>query len=103
MGKARKKTVTVQPLFFRAGNPTTRLRSCQGSVLLLASPLRIRERGALGQFSERLPTNADVPLMPVPAAVDALDDLRSEPTSLAVETLGRLDGDLLLLGAGAQM
>jgi len=41
-----------------------------------------------------------------PAAVantDQLDDLLSEPTPLAVETLARLDGDLLLLGVGGKM
>jgi nucleoside-diphosphate-sugar epimerase len=41
-----------------------------------------------------------------PAAVadtDQLDDLLSEPTPLAVETLRRLDGDLLLLGVGGKM
>jgi nucleoside-diphosphate-sugar epimerase len=38
-----------------------------------------------------------------PADVDALDDLLSEPTALAVETLGRLDGDILLLGVGGKM
>ena len=34
------------------------------------------------------------------ADTDQLDDLLSEPTPLAVETLVRLDGDLLLLGVG---
>jgi nucleoside-diphosphate-sugar epimerase len=34
---------------------------------------------------------------------DQLDDLLSEPTPLAVETLARLDGDLLLLGVGGKM
>jgi nucleoside-diphosphate-sugar epimerase len=41
-----------------------------------------------------------------PAAIadtDQLDDLLSEPTTLAVETLGRLDGDLLLLGVAGKM
>jgi nucleoside-diphosphate-sugar epimerase len=41
-----------------------------------------------------------------PAAIadtDQLDDLLSEPTPLAVETLARLDGDLLLLGVGGKM
>jgi nucleoside-diphosphate-sugar epimerase len=37
------------------------------------------------------------------ADIDQLDDLLSEPTALAVETLGRLDGDLLLLGVGGKM
>jgi nucleoside-diphosphate-sugar epimerase len=41
--------------------------------------------------------------MPPLTSVEALDDLLSEPTSLAVETLGRLDGDILLLGAGGKM
>jgi len=35
--------------------------------------------------------------------VDALDDRLSEPTPLAVETLARLDGDILLLGVGGKM
>src|SRR4051794_20891050 len=34
---------------------------------------------------------------------EALDELLSEPTPLAVETLSRLDGDLLLLGVGGKM
>src|SRR5438477_4312426 len=37
------------------------------------------------------------------ADTDQLDDLLSEPTPLAVETLRRLDGDLLLLGVGGKM
>jgi nucleoside-diphosphate-sugar epimerase len=37
------------------------------------------------------------------ADTDQLDDLLSEPTPLAVETLARLDGDLLLLGVGGKM
>jgi nucleoside-diphosphate-sugar epimerase len=38
-----------------------------------------------------------------PTDVDALDDLLIEPTPLAVETLARLDGDVLLLGVGGKM
>jgi nucleoside-diphosphate-sugar epimerase len=38
-----------------------------------------------------------------PTDVDALDDRLSEPTPLAVETLGRLEGDILLLGVGGKM
>ncbi len=41
--------------------------------------------------------------MLIPTDVDALDDLLSEPTPLAVETLTHLDGDLLLLGVGGKM
>jgi nucleoside-diphosphate-sugar epimerase len=41
--------------------------------------------------------------MPIPAEVDALDNLLSEPTPLAVETVGQLDGDILLLGVGGKM
>src|SRR5215471_18895109 len=37
------------------------------------------------------------------AGEEQLDDLLSEPTQLAVETLGRLEGDLLLLGVGGKM
>jgi nucleoside-diphosphate-sugar epimerase len=37
------------------------------------------------------------------ADTDQLDDLLSEPTPLAVETLARLDGDLLFLGVGGKM
>jgi hypothetical protein len=37
------------------------------------------------------------------ADTDQLDDLLSEPTPLAVETLRQLDGDLLLLGVGGKM
>jgi len=37
------------------------------------------------------------------ADTDQLDDLLSEPTPLAVDTLARLDGDLLLLGVGGKM
>src|SRR5947208_3265384 len=43
------------------------------------------------------------PRVSFPADVDALDDLLSEPTPLVVETLARLDGDLLLLGVGGKM
>jgi nucleoside-diphosphate-sugar epimerase len=43
-------------------------------------------------------------MMPVAIAdTDQLDDLLSEPTPLAAETLSRLDGDLLLLGVGGKM
>jgi nucleoside-diphosphate-sugar epimerase len=35
--------------------------------------------------------------------VEQLEDLLSEPTSAAVEVMGRIDGDLLLLGAGGKM
>jgi nucleoside-diphosphate-sugar epimerase len=38
-----------------------------------------------------------------PTNIDALDNLLSEPTPLAVETLARLDGDVLLLGVGGKM
>jgi nucleoside-diphosphate-sugar epimerase len=38
-----------------------------------------------------------------PIDVDTLNDLLSEPTPLAVETIARLDGDLLLLGVGGKM
>jgi nucleoside-diphosphate-sugar epimerase len=43
--------------------------------------------------------------MPLAAIADTeqLDDLLSEPTPLAVETLARLDGDVLLLGVGGKM
>jgi nucleoside-diphosphate-sugar epimerase len=34
---------------------------------------------------------------------DALDELLSEPTPLAVETMGRLEGDVILLGVGGKM
>lgn len=34
---------------------------------------------------------------------DHLEDLLSEPTSGAVETLGRLEGDIIILGAGGKM
>ncbi len=37
------------------------------------------------------------------ADIDQLDDLLSEPTPLTVETLAKLDGDLLLLGVGGKM
>src|SRR5437899_12741529 len=37
------------------------------------------------------------------ADTDHLDDLLSEPTPLAIETLARLDGDLLLLGVAGKM
>src|SRR5438874_12546217 len=37
------------------------------------------------------------------ADTDQLDDLLSEPTALAVETLAHLDGDVLILGAGGKM
>jgi nucleoside-diphosphate-sugar epimerase len=37
------------------------------------------------------------------ADTDQLDDLLSEPTPLAIETLARLDGDLLMLGVGGKM
>jgi nucleoside-diphosphate-sugar epimerase len=36
-------------------------------------------------------------------AEDALDELLSEPTPLAVETMGRLEGDVILLGVGGKM
>jgi nucleoside-diphosphate-sugar epimerase len=43
-------------------------------------------------------------MMPVAIAdTDQLDDLLSEPTPLAADTLSRLDGDLLLLGVGGKM
>ena len=35
--------------------------------------------------------------------VDQLEALLSEPTDQAVEALGRLDGDLLLLGVAGKM
>jgi nucleoside-diphosphate-sugar epimerase len=47
-----------------------------------------------------------MPISPVPAAirdVEHLDDLLSEPSSGAMETLARLDGDLMLLGVGGKM
>jgi nucleoside-diphosphate-sugar epimerase len=37
------------------------------------------------------------------STVEALDELLSEPTPLVVETLARLDGDILLLGVGGKM
>lgn len=37
------------------------------------------------------------------ADVQQLEDLLSEPTAAVVDTLGRLDGDLLLLGVGGKM
>src|SRR5437870_9537334 len=54
----------------------------------------------------RRPFFVDVRDDAMPAAIadtDQLDDLLSEPTPLAVETLARLDGDLLLLGVGGKM
>ena len=36
-------------------------------------------------------------------SVAALEDLLSEPTPLAVETMARLDGDILILGVGGKM
>lgn len=48
----------------------------------------------------------EIPIGSTPASIldlAALDDLLSEPSPLAVETLGRLDGDLLLLGVGGKM
>jgi nucleoside-diphosphate-sugar epimerase len=44
--------------------------------------------------------------MPLPERIDGiehLDDLLSDPTPHAIETLGRLDGDLMLLGVGGKM
>lgn len=44
--------------------------------------------------------------MPLPERIDNvehLDDFLSEPTPHAIETLARLDGDLLLLGVGGKM
>jgi nucleoside-diphosphate-sugar epimerase len=44
--------------------------------------------------------------MPLPARIesaDQLDDLLSEPTPGVVETLGKLDGDVLVLGVGGKM
>ncbi len=35
--------------------------------------------------------------------VDQLDDLLSEPTDAVIETLSRLDGDVMLLGVGGKM
>jgi nucleoside-diphosphate-sugar epimerase len=43
---------------------------------------------------------------PQPATIDSveqLEDLLSEPTASAVEAMGRLEGDLMLLGAGGKM
>jgi nucleoside-diphosphate-sugar epimerase len=37
------------------------------------------------------------------ATIDELEDRLSEPTPGVIETLGRLDGDLILLGAGGKM
>jgi nucleoside-diphosphate-sugar epimerase len=37
------------------------------------------------------------------ASVEQLDDLLSEPTPGVVETLGRLEGDLIVLGVGGKM
>ncbi len=37
------------------------------------------------------------------ANTEHLEDLLSEPTELAIETLARLDGDLILLGVGGKM
>jgi hypothetical protein len=37
------------------------------------------------------------------ADTEQLEDLLSEPTEAAIETLGRLDGDLILLGVGGKM
>src|SRR4051794_11583027 len=42
-------------------------------------------------------------LPPTIAGEEQLDDLLSQPTALAVETLGKLDGDVLLLGVGGKM
>ncbi len=36
-------------------------------------------------------------------SIDQLEDLLSEPTSGVIDTLGRLEGDVLLLGAGGKM
>lgn len=41
--------------------------------------------------------------MLTPTTVDALDERLSEPSPLAVETISRLDGDILLLGVGGKM
>lgn len=38
-----------------------------------------------------------------PQTVDALDELLSSPSAKAVETLAKLDGDLLILGVGGKM
>lgn len=37
------------------------------------------------------------------ANVDQLEDLLSEPTECCINTLGQIDGDLILLGAGGKM
>ena len=37
------------------------------------------------------------------ASTEELDDLLSAPTPGVIETLGRLDGDLLILGVGGKM
>jgi nucleoside-diphosphate-sugar epimerase len=42
-------------------------------------------------------------LPPTISGDDALDELLSEPSALAVETMGRLDGDVILLGVGGKM
>ena len=36
-------------------------------------------------------------------SVEQLDELLSEPTPGVIDTLGRLEGDLLLLGVGGKM
>src|SRR5262245_14685639 len=45
-------------------------------------------------------------MRPYPATienVEHLEDLLSEPSEAAVQTLARLDGDILVLGAGGKM
>jgi hypothetical protein len=41
--------------------------------------------------------------MPNIESVEQLEDLLSEPTTAAVEAMGRVDGDLMLLGVGGKM
>ena len=35
--------------------------------------------------------------------IDLLEDLLSEPTAGAIDTLGRLEGDVIVLGVGGKM
>src|SRR5262245_62033334 len=42
-------------------------------------------------------------MLPTITNTDQLDELLSEPTPGVIETLGRLDGDILILGVGGKM
>src|SRR5258708_7170267 len=43
------------------------------------------------------------PLPATIASTDQLEDLLSEPSAGVIETLGKLDGDLIVLGVGGKM